>query len=127
MVELVVEQGETGIQFGFGLLEGEHIVAIGELNGFEAAESIRHFFHFFFDAGTEFLIGKHIAFNQVLIELLLGGISNERIAAANIEIDIGERVKPEIFVASIDIDYCHHFEKSRKRAISVASCMISTP
>ena len=81
------------------------------MDGLEHVVGTSHLFHLFGYLVSELLCSEEVGKDDASLQLCLRGIAHERIAATDIEIDIGQGVEPKIGSTAIGIDHGYHLEE----------------
>ena len=114
-VEVVVEQfaddSEAFVDFLFRRNELLAVAREVELFAAEEIKCHRRLSQFGVDLPLQLGIGEHVAVDKGVFDFLFRGISDERVAAADVEIDVGERVEAEVGVVFVHVHHGDHLEE----------------
>lgn len=114
-VELPVEKCPNRCEALVDLLLGLDEVGVRaeqvELFAAEVVERGGRLGHLVLDPLLEFDVGEHVAVDEAVLYLLLRRIADKRVAATDVEVDVGERVEPEVRVVAVHVHDGHHLEE----------------
>ena len=82
-----------------------------ELFAAEEVERHRRLPQFGVDLALQLGVGEHVAVDKGVFDFLFRGISDERVAAADVEVDVGERVEAEVGVVFVHVHHGDHLEE----------------
>ena len=110
-VKQVVEFGQTLFQPAFHPFESARFFRLYQLQISKFLIGLGNLRHLLVNKWTEFGGGKRVAIVQIIIQFLFSRVTHQSVAAANIEVDVGQRVQSQVFVTLVHIHHRHHLQE----------------
>ena len=111
IVEKRANRREALFDLGLGLGKGRVVGIEIELLIPEVLEGHRPLLQFVVDLALQLRPGEHVAVDETVLDFLFRCITDKRISAFDVEVDVRQGIKTEVLIVGIDIHDRHHLQE----------------